>query len=195
MGVNTGFADFRPAFPCWRYEPWDEAQHERVRRAAWLAWKDSEAKMPLVGAILEVIDRKGVLLVNWVSTFCRARWAHHFQWAWEQCGEDQTWHYVCGEVIEHCPGDHIEGRNLPAFKSRSGDHLKAYWDYMGSPQWFELRTQVLVQSRRICAHCTAPNATQVHHKTYDRLGCERLDDLEALCLPCHETEHHGHRSG
>lgn len=27
---------------------------------------------------------------------------------------------------------------------------------------------------------------ELHHKTYERLGRERDDDLEVLCKPCHE---------
>ena len=30
---------------------------------------------------------------------------------------------------------------------------------------------------------------QAHHLSYARLGHERLDDLEALCMHCHENEH------
>lgn len=29
----------------------------------------------------------------------------------------------------------------------------------------------------------------VHHKTYERLGEEKMDDLELLCSPCHNLEH------
>lgn len=30
----------------------------------------------------------------------------------------------------------------------------------------------------------------VHHKTYERLGEERMEDLELLCSPCHNVEHY-----
>ncbi len=29
----------------------------------------------------------------------------------------------------------------------------------------------------------------VHHKTYERLGCERHEDLELLCKDCHDKQH------
>lgn len=29
----------------------------------------------------------------------------------------------------------------------------------------------------------------MHHLTYERLGCEWLTDLVALCKDCHEQEH------
>lgn len=32
--------------------------------------------------------------------------------------------------------------------------------------------------------------TEVHHKTYERVGNEDLDDLEILCEDCH-GKHHG----
>jgi len=30
---------------------------------------------------------------------------------------------------------------------------------------------------------------EVHHLTYDRLGDERMDDLEVLCPDCHRKAH------
>ena len=43
---------------------------------------------------------------------------------------------------------------------------------------------------RLC-FCRACGATTVdlHHKTYERLGCELLSDLQALCRDCHATAH------
>lgn len=34
-------------------------------------------------------------------------------------------------------------------------------------------------------------AKEVHHKTYDRIGKESLDDLQALCSECHRREYRG----
>ena len=42
------------------------------------------------------------------------------------------------------------------------------------------------EHRPICENDGCTNdATQVHHLTYDRIGKEHLDDLQALCRKCH----------
>jgi hypothetical protein len=49
---------------------------------------------------------------------------------------------------------------------------------------------VLAAANLRCAHCRTTDASlDVHHKTYDRFGNERLDDLIALCRPCHDVVH------
>ena len=39
-----------------------------------------------------------------------------------------------------------------------------------------------------CTLCNNP-ATEIHHKTYERVGKEPLSDLTSLCRECH-TRHH-----
>ncbi len=36
----------------------------------------------------------------------------------------------------------------------------------------------------MCERCNTAQATQIHHKTYDRIYNEHLSDLEAVCGPC-----------
>ena len=64
-----------------------------------------------------------------------------------------------------------------------------YEDYLKSPAWREKRKEVLARSGGYCEQCCTAKARHVHHKTYDRLGNEDLDDLEALCIPCHASKH------
>lgn len=41
-----------------------------------------------------------------------------------------------------------------------------------------------------CQHCGETNKPlDVHHKTYERFGSERMSDLESLCRKCHKIEH------
>lgn len=63
-----------------------------------------------------------------------------------------------------------------------------YDKYLASRHWHELRGKVLVLSDSTCARCGGV-ATQVHHITYERLGRERLEDLEPICSNCHRGEH------
>jgi hypothetical protein len=44
-------------------------------------------------------------------------------------------------------------------------------------------------ARYRCQRCQARQDLQVHHKTYERLGRERDDDLEVLCDSCHHGHH------
>jgi 5-methylcytosine-specific restriction endonuclease McrA len=63
-----------------------------------------------------------------------------------------------------------------------------YREYLASPHWIEMQARVR-EERRCCEACTATNGLQVHHKTYKRLGRERLRDLTLLCGECHKWIH------
>lgn len=64
---------------------------------------------------------------------------------------------------------------------------------MGSEQWSKIRTKVRRRARGYCERCKVGKREDIHHLTYERLGHERLDDLIAVCGPCHEWLH-GKRS-
>lgn len=53
-----------------------------------------------------------------------------------------------------------------------------------------LRAAALDRDGHRCVRCNAP-AQQVHHLTYERWQDESLEDLESLCVECHEKEHNG----
>lgn len=72
--------------------------------------------------------------------------------------------------------------------------------YLFSGHWREFRASVLeVQrarlGRNVCERCPEDanekitDELHVHHRTYERLGEERLDDVEILCEACHDKEH------
>ena len=51
-------------------------------------------------------------------------------------------------------------------------------------------TSVKVEWKPICEVEGCENeAEQVHHKKYDNIGRERLEDLQALCKECHAERH------
>jgi hypothetical protein len=66
---------------------------------------------------------------------------------------------------------------------------KGYQRYLASPGWQATRQEALMRAGRRCRHCGAPDALEVHHLTYERLGNERPDDLAVLCRDCHQLEH------
>jgi hypothetical protein len=61
-----------------------------------------------------------------------------------------------------------------------------YHQYLASREWALLKNAVRERSGGICERCKQGPYQQTHHLTYERLGCERLEDLQALCWYCHE---------
>lgn len=61
-----------------------------------------------------------------------------------------------------------------------------YLEHLKSPEWKALRALVLERANHQCERCGATGTLQVHHRTYARLGYELLDDLQAVCVICHE---------
>lgn len=69
-----------------------------------------------------------------------------------------------------------------------------YREYLNSSAWKQKRLKVLNRAKFTCERCRKNQATQIHHKTYERVFKERLGDLQALCGDCH-MEVHGIKSG
>lgn len=68
---------------------------------------------------------------------------------------------------------------------------KEYWNYIASAAWADLKQKFLARTpSKACYCCGAYNVPfDLHHKTYARLGAERLTDLCLVCRPCHGTIH------
>lgn len=65
----------------------------------------------------------------------------------------------------------------------------AYEDYLASGEWRARREACMTRDDHTCRSCGAP-ATEVHHLHYRRIGHEHLEDLVALCRPCHKRADH-----
>ena len=72
-------------------------------------------------------------------------------------------------------------------------HLRVdYYEYIKSDEW-----KILARTAKSCASyrcqvCNTPgdNSTlHAHHRTYDRLGRENLNDITVLCAGCHKIFH------
>jgi len=70
-------------------------------------------------------------------------------------------------------------------------HYAAYLEYLNTPQWRERRVRALKRAKNRCQLCSQKGRLNVHHRTYERLGSERPEDLTVLCENCHSS-HHGH---
>jgi len=64
-----------------------------------------------------------------------------------------------------------------------------YADYLQTDHWFSVRRAALDRADHACLLCSAPGRLQVHHRTYDRRGCEAPSDLVVLCADCHQVFH------
>jgi 5-methylcytosine-specific restriction endonuclease McrA len=60
-----------------------------------------------------------------------------------------------------------------------------YHEYLLSPQWQEKRSMAIYCAGNRCQVCNSPDNLEVHHRTYERLGCEAIADLTVLCSDCH----------
>lgn len=64
-----------------------------------------------------------------------------------------------------------------------------YKDYLKTCWWKFRREQKIKSVGGACERCAKRRSLQVHHKTYERLGMERDDDLEVVCKGCHQHIH------
>lgn len=64
-----------------------------------------------------------------------------------------------------------------------------YFAYIRSAKWKKKRTQAFECHGRKCQICGATERLTVHHKTYERLGREEMQDLEVLCRDCLDNHH------
>lgn len=64
-----------------------------------------------------------------------------------------------------------------------------YYKYLQTEHWRVLREHKLLTVDNRCQLCYNEWNLQVHHRTYERLGNEKLEDLTVLCKECHELFH------
>lgn len=65
-----------------------------------------------------------------------------------------------------------------------------YAEYLRSDHWAEVRRRYRKVRPWKCDRCdSSEKSLDLHHRTYKRLGRERLDDLVPLCRTCHQDIH------
>ena len=64
-----------------------------------------------------------------------------------------------------------------------------YHDYLQSNEWKRRRKIALKFWNHKCSLCNGGKNLDVHHRTYERLGKENLNDLIVLCRSCHKLFH------
>jgi 5-methylcytosine-specific restriction endonuclease McrA len=60
-----------------------------------------------------------------------------------------------------------------------------YHAYLLTPAWHAIAERAKARDGHRCRICNSPDNLEVHHRTYERVGHERLSDLTTLCGECH----------
>lgn len=78
----------------------------------------------------------------------------------------------------------------PADEVRVGQLRRLpYEAYLRTPHWRQVRAAALERFENQCALCCSGRELEVHHRTYENLGCERPADVTVLCATCHARFH------
>lgn len=64
-----------------------------------------------------------------------------------------------------------------------------YREYLQTPEWQARRLRALERAGHRCQVCNDGKQLNVHHRTYERRGNERDEDLFTLCRGCHSIFH------
>lgn len=78
----------------------------------------------------------------------------------------------------------------PSDEGNGLSRKRQYERYLRSAEWRQLRELAIERAGGRCQLCNVAAPTfNVHHRTYERFGRERVEDLTVLCVPCHRKHH------
>jgi hypothetical protein len=68
----------------------------------------------------------------------------------------------------------------------AGNRKVNYYEYIASPAWKRKANAAKKRAGYRCQVCNEGGVTlDAHHRTYERLGHERPEDITVLCRSCH----------
>jgi len=74
--------------------------------------------------------------------------------------------------------------------------VSTYKEYLKTKHWQGVKNRMYNSKIKYeCNCCGKRKGLQLHHKSYNRVGNERLNDLIWLCGDCHEKVHEGNPKG
>lgn len=77
----------------------------------------------------------------------------------------------------------------------NGSHPGWYTDYLKSAHWKSFKARYQQSDRpQECIRCGNPRY-ELHHRSYDHVGAEQLDDVVALCRAHHSRAHKNVKAG
>jgi len=88
--------------------------------------------------------------------------------------------------------NNIHSENIAQAKNNKKEGIchggfKSISEYYRSPGWYERRNRRLKMDAYRCFNCGRLDSLEVHHRHYDTLGCESMDDVVTLCEVCHDA--------
>lgn len=104
---------------------------------------------------------------------------------------NREWHSSCTAALKEAKQafDDDIAQKIHAGQLKVVD-ATTFGTYYDSSEWTRTRERILDRDRYQCqVACCSSAAAQVHHITYDRLGCENDLDLISLCEACHNVVH------
>lgn len=71
----------------------------------------------------------------------------------------------------------------------TGEVIYSYQHYLQSNHWRRMRRHYYKEHEKKCELCKAKKNIHLHHRTYKRIGNEKMSDFHALCSECHSMVH------
>jgi hypothetical protein len=91
---------------------------------------------------------------------------------------------ICGPCMDRC--EEFLTQNAEATPI---SQPLSYQDYLKSDHWQHMREIAREHYGNTCCLCGTEDQLDVHHRTYERRGRERLSDVILLCRDCHSRYH------
>jgi len=119
---------------------------------------------------------------------------------YREMSRDVRRQYVCPDcgvqreqqqLAEHREWEAQRGRRERAEKAHM-ERLQGlpYAEYLLTHHWRQVRASALWRAKSRCQLCNGVHELNVHHRTYERRGCELPADVIVLCENCHLKHHH-----
>lgn len=64
-----------------------------------------------------------------------------------------------------------------------------YKEYLTTAHWQHFRGEALKFAQYKCQLCSDKELLEVHHRSYENIGCETFNDVIVLCDKCHGIHH------
>ncbi|MBA2708038.1 MAG: hypothetical protein H0U59_09565 [Gemmatimonadaceae bacterium] len=98
---------------------------------------------------------------------------------------------LCGTCVDSWQIDKVIDPRFDPFPIDTAEELRQlpYREYLKTHHWHIIRRAALDHYGNACLLCGETGKADVHHRTYERRGQERLHDLTILCRDCHGRFH------
>lgn len=140
-----------------------------------------------------MVTEKGTTLVRWQCLECGINVETVKKFDWHAKGiipaNLPDWDSKLANVYWQRKHEESEKARFEQHRQDDEKFWKRHEDVMLSERWKKIRRLVLARCSGVCEGCGEEAATQIHHETYERLGCEMLFDLRGVCRQCHDRFH------